>query len=164
MSVLSFWKMTRNTIADCLFSFWWLVRRKNTNRMFGNSSIAVNFKGYKIHMLVNCFKVQSQAKPCKIDRSKIERVPWPSMSPFLHHFYAQFCGVLRISKNKKACEWSICGPLHSFAFYIRGPDQIRTGVGAFAELSLATRPQDLLIWHTVFQFSTNDLLLSLSRL
>jgi hypothetical protein len=25
---------------------------------------------------------------------------------------------------------------------LRGPDQIRTGVGAFAELSLATRPQD----------------------
>ena len=25
----------------------------------------------------------------------------------------------------------------------RGPDQIRTGVGAFAELCLATRPQDL---------------------
>ena len=24
-----------------------------------------------------------------------------------------------------------------------GPDQIRTGVGAFAELCLATRPQDL---------------------
>jgi hypothetical protein len=27
----------------------------------------------------------------------------------------------------------------------RGPDQIRTGVGAFAELCLATRPQDPLV-------------------
>jgi hypothetical protein len=33
-------------------------------------------------------------------------------------------------------------PLHLFASLARGPDQIRTGVGAFAELSLATRPQD----------------------
>lgn len=31
----------------------------------------------------------------------------------------------------------------------RGPDQIRTGVGAFAELSLATRPQD----HCIFSLS-----------
>ena len=27
----------------------------------------------------------------------------------------------------------------------RGPVQIRTGVGAFAELSLAARPQDLIV-------------------
>ncbi len=29
-------------------------------------------------------------------------------------------------------------------FIYRGPERIRTAVGAFAELSLATRPQDLL--------------------
>ena len=33
--------------------------------------------------------------------------------------------------------------------YIRGPERIRTAVGAFAELSLATRPQD----HLMFLFS-----------
>src|SRR5205814_9997706 len=33
----------------------------------------------------------------------------------------------------------------SFRFPLRGPERIRTAVGAFAELSLATRPQDHLM-------------------
>ncbi len=36
---------------------------------------------------------------------------------------------------------------------VRGPDQIRTGVEAFAELCLATRPQDLFKkLNTIFSF------------
>ncbi len=31
------------------------------------------------------------------------------------------------------------------AFVLRGPERIRTAVAAFAELSLATRPQDLVV-------------------
>jgi hypothetical protein len=35
------------------------------------------------------------------------------------------------------------------AFYFRGPERIRTAVRAFAELCLATRPQDLFIFEIV---------------
>jgi hypothetical protein len=44
------------------------------------------------------------------------------------------------------------------SFIERGPDQIRTGVEAFAELCLATRPQDLLFWSAIRQLADKDLL------
>jgi hypothetical protein len=40
------------------------------------------------------------------------------------------------AKNKKGITFSIIP-------FFRGPERIRTAVGAFAELCLATRPQDL---------------------
>ena len=72
----------------------------------------------------------------------------------VHHNPAPFCSVLQTTKNKKTCELSICRSLQLFASLARGPDQIRTGVGAFAELSLATRPQD----HYDFRFYILDLI------
>jgi hypothetical protein len=40
------------------------------------------------------------------------------------------------------CFKGFCGSLHFFASFFRGPERLRTAVGAFAELCLATRPQD----------------------
>ncbi len=41
---------------------------------------------------------------------------------------------------------------HNRGFYIWGPVQVRTGVAAFAELSLTTRPQDLICFKELSLF------------
>ena len=66
------------------------------------------------------------------------------MSPKVHRWTALFCISLQRSKNVKTCYLTFSRSLHFLASIIRGPERIRTAVAAFAELSLATRPQDLL--------------------
>lgn len=47
----------------------------------------------------------------------------------------------QVGKQKRPADQRLAG-LHFFASITRGPERIRTAVGAFAELCLATRPQD----------------------
>ena len=65
------------------------------------------------------------------------------MSPILQHLIPQFYMVMRMLRKNNDLRNNFCRSLHILTVIFRGPERIRTAVGAFAELSLATRPQDL---------------------
>ena len=102
------------------------------------------------------FKVQMLAEPRKIAGAKMNA----PLNLQLHHFYTRTMHVfseLFTSRKIKGLLIKYLQAIAFFAFYLRGPDQIRTGVGAFAELSLATRPRNQLSYEVQIVIRTSQL-------